>query len=183
MNKRFEDTYVKATNEITGMARDYRLLEERHRLLVHRCEVEQDTADDLRGKVSELLAKATQPIDCENCPHQHPEYHEAKFSLSSEFPEPDVRVPPGGCCQWRENERTVEHEESDIDLAVPEYDEKRMNVGELLDAHKRSFPYDEEIIQRLATPAPKAPMLYGNFFDVLAWRWVFNTVGHTPARW
>ncbi len=143
MNQRFEDTYVKATDAICGMAKDYRLLEERHRLLVHRCEVEQDIADDLRGKVSELLAEAAAPIDCENCPHQHPEYREAQFSLSSP--------------------RTIEHEESDIDLAV--------EPGHFNEWVKKNHS------------APEAPILYGNFFDVIMWRWVFNTVGHSISRW
>ncbi|KKK83897.1 hypothetical protein LCGC14_2788760, partial [marine sediment metagenome] len=166
---------------ICGMAKDYRLLDEKNRLLRARVTLMEDKADILRNKASTALEsvgmlikrcseledkvraelgrhtalinqidvledaakKVTQCVRCE-----HPEYHEARFSLAAEFPPPDIRV--------------VEHEESDIDLAV-----KPGHYCEWLDNH----------------PAPKAPILYGNFFDVLVWRWVFNTVGRPSAGW
>jgi len=182
MNQRFEDTYDRATNAICGMAKDYRLLEEQNRLLRARVNLMDDKADILRNKISaglgrhrvlidrcseledkisgmneciDVLAmdltraledKVTQCVRCE-----HPEYHEARFSLSSEFPAPGVRV--------------VEHEESDIDLATQFTKESW--------AKENDFPFDSAIVRRLASNC--GPQV-GNFFDVLMWRWVFNTV-------
>ena len=157
MNQRFEDTYDKATDAICGMAKDYRLLDAKHRLLTTRNELLegkisflQDKAELLQDKLSAALTqceefqKANGQLAmemgemCETC--KHPEYHEAKFSLSSR--------PEEG--EWDFDERTVEHEESDIDLAI-DGEGKPFNV--------------------LAFPTQ-----YDKYFDVLMWRWVYNTV-------
>ena len=157
MNQRFEDTYNRATDALCGMAKDFRLLDEMNRLLRARVQLMEDKADLLRDKLS-----AAQ-IQCEEFQHangilamdlvrmcgtcKHPEYREARFSLSSR--------PEEG--EWDFDTRTIEHEKSDIDLAIG-MDGKSFNVH------------------------PEAPKQFDKYFDVLMWRWVFNTVYPSGGR-
>ena len=214
MNQRFEDTYDRATKAICGMAKDYRLLEEKNRLLRARICLVDDQADILRGQCSDMLDKlhlaqdklSTAQVKLEEIQHtngalamelvratEHPEYHEAKFSLSSQD------APEEG--EWDFDERTIEHEESDIDLAIGmdgqrfagaaspsgyvgpghynswvEGHAMRLNVTELLNAYERTVERMESDID-LASPAMKSfhtcvlpsqrQNLYSNFFDVI----------------
>ena len=143
-------TCKQATDAICGMAKDYRLLEEKNHLLRVSFNLLDDQADILRDKLSAALEKCSgfqlangalamdlaraqeKVTQCVRC--EHPEYHEAGFSLSS---------------------RTIEREETDIELVM----DTTQRIDKLCDLI-----------------ASKAPRLYGNFFDVLMWRWVFNTV-------
>jgi len=154
MNQRFEDTLVRALDSIAGMSRDYRVLEERNRLAFKKLQEQDET-------ILKLTRMLNEPADCEDCPHQHPEYREARFALIDGA---TLSSLPGPFCKWLEGERRAEREDSDIDLAV--------GMG------GQSFTQDawEKEQGYPFASAPKAPRCYDTYFDVTCWRWVHNTV-------
>ena len=167
MNQRFEDTLLKAVDAVAGMAKDYRILEERNRLAF----IKLQEQDEAILKLNRMLQEATKDNgDCDSCTHKHPEFKRARFTLSSEFPPPDVR--------------TVEREASDIDLAVPEdfggmvdpLTPAMVKPGKFEDALRQVGCLEWLESQEECEATYSHPKLYDHFFDVLMWRWVYNTV-------